>query len=117
MRREGQKLLLTRDVFSSYTTGAILKNESHLELRRGLLSTTNLLHQSECIVRVDNATGFQKLKDDPVLSQHNITLEFGCVKNVNKVAVADKCIQEFEIELLKLDPTWKQIMTEILMTH
>ena len=96
-------------MFSSYTTGAILNNESHLELRHGLLSTTNLLRHRECIVRADNATGFQKLKDDPVLSQHNITLDFGCVKNVNKVAVADKCIQEFEIELLKLDPTWKQI--------
>ena len=109
-----KKVLITREVFSSYTTGSILKDETHLELKAGLQDTTVLLRGSACTIRIDNAPGFQKLKNDTDLVNQNITLDFGRIKNRNKTAVADKCIQELEDELRKLDPQCSPINSHIL---
>ena len=41
-----------------------------------------------------------RLKDDPSLKEHGITIDFGRVKNPNKNPVIDKGIQELEKEFL-----------------
>ena len=99
VRRNRQKIMLTRDVFSGYLCGIILPNETSKELKRGLTTTTQLLRSKNCVVRVDNAPGFQGLKDDNDLKQRGILIDLGRVKNPNKTCVVDKAIQEFESEL------------------
>ena len=54
---------------------------------------------------MDNAPGFRALKDDRVLASYGIILNFGNVKNINKNPLAEKCNQELELELLKVDPS------------
>ena len=55
----------------------------------------------KAIVRVDPAPGFVALRNDKTLAQNNIAHEFGRVKNPNHNPVAEKAIQELELELLK----------------
>ena len=100
IRRCRQKIFATRDVFSSFTTATLVQDESATSMRSALLSTTSLLRQSTCTVRVDGATGFVALKDDPVLNEHGVTIDYGRVKNPNKNPVIDKGIQELEKEFL-----------------
>ena len=63
-----------------------------------------MLRTPSLIVRVDNASGFQSLREDMSLASHGIILDFCRVKNVNKNPVAEKGNQELEIELLAQDP-------------
>ena len=56
-------------------------------------------------MRVDNALGFNSLRNDQQLCAHGISLDFGRTKNVNKNPVGEKANSELEIELLKIDPT------------
>jgi len=100
IRRCKQKIFTTRDVFSSFTTATLVQDESAPSMRSALLSTTSLLRQSACIVRVDGATGFVALKDDSSLKEQGITIDYGRVKNPNKNPVIDKGIQELEREFL-----------------
>ena len=109
MRRAKQKILLTRDIFSSFTTGEILENESHTQLRNGLLSTSALIRGDRCSVHVDNAPGFKALQYDQQLKDAQITLDYGRVKNKNKNAVADKCVQELEEILRKSCASYRPI--------
>ena len=60
-------------------------------------------------IRVDHAPGFRGLENDALLQKHGVTLDFGRVKNKNKTAVADRGIQEFEEELLKVAPGTQHI--------
>ena len=53
------------------------------------------------MVHVDSAPGFIALKDDQTLKLKGIELEYGRVKNLNKNSVADKAIQELELEIFK----------------
>ena len=100
VRRKLQKIFLARGGFSSFTTGTLIPDEIANSLRSGLMSTTSFLRQPSCSVKVDGATGFLSLKDDPILKEQGISLEFGRVKNPNKNPIIDKGIQEFEKELL-----------------
>ena len=65
-----------RDVLSSFTTAMIVQDETAVSMRSALLSTTSLLRQSQCLVRVDGAKGFLTLKDDSSLKEHGITLDY-----------------------------------------
>ena len=109
IRREQQKILLTRDVHSSFTTASLMPDETSASLRTHLLNDTTAFRLNPAEVRVDNAPGFRGLEKDSVLRQHGVTLDFGRVKNKNKTAVADKGIQEFEEELLKVAPGVKRV--------
>ena len=104
MRRFKQKVLVTLDWYSGFTVGSIIPDESHTTLRSSLLTDTSLFRVKPCTIWVDNAPGFRPLKDDAILQSHNIKLDFGRVKNPNKNSIADKCIQELELELLKTTP-------------
>ena len=100
IRRCRQKIFITRDVFSSFTTAILISDETASSLRSGLISTTSLLRQTNCSVRVDGATGFVALKEDSILKELGITLDYGRVKNPNKNPVIDNGIQELEKEIL-----------------
>ena len=83
----------------------MIPDETATALQSALITTTASLRSPLCPVRVDTAPGFQSLKDDPQLTAHGITLDFGRVKNANKNPVGEKCNQELELELLRIDPT------------
>ena len=104
LRLNRQKIFVAVDCFSSFTTAAHIKDESHPTLRSALLANTSLFRSKSCSVRVDNASGFKALLGDDTLLSHGMTLDFGRTKNPNKTAVADKCAQELELELLKRNP-------------
>ena len=116
IRRCKQKIFATRDVFSSFTTATLVQDETASSLRSALLSTTSLLRQSECSVRVDGATGFVALKDDNVLKEQGIALDYGRVKNPNKNPVIDKGIQELEKEFLKAELEGKSLTSAMIDT-
>jgi len=103
IRRCKQKIFVTRDIFSSFTTATFVEDESAKSLREAILTTTSLLRQTECTVRVDGATGFVSLRNDSQLAKYGIVLDIGRVKNPNKNPVVDKAIQELEREFLTAD--------------
>ena len=103
MRRTRQKISVVRDVHSSFTCASIITDESADSLRAALLADTALLRNESCIVRIDTASGFQALRNDLILEQYGIKLDFGYTKNKNSNSVVDKAIQELEMELLKID--------------
>ena len=77
-------------------------NEQSDTLRSALITTTaELKVGTGCIVLVDGAKAFQSLLKDHSLKKHGIQLQPGRFKNRNKNAVAEKGIQELEIEIKK----------------
>ena len=103
LRRTKQKIFVTRDIFSSFTTASIIPDETANNLRSALITTTSFLRMPTTTVRVDGATSFQALKDDTILQKRGIALDFGRLKNKNKNPVIDKCIRELEQELLRCE--------------
>ena len=101
LRCTKQKIFVTRDMFSSFTTASIIHDETADNLRSALISTTSFLRMPSTTVRVDGATGFNALKEDNILQKNGIHLDFGRLKNKNKNPVIDKGIQELEQELLR----------------
>ena len=104
MRCNRQKIIVTRDVHSSFTCASILTDETGNSLRNGLLITLSNIRAPTCSTQVDNAPGFTSLLDDPILTKHGIMMDFGRVKNKNANAVIDKGIQELEREMIQVDP-------------
>ena len=103
LRRAGQSILVVREVLSSFTTAAIVKNEKAETLRESLITLTNSLRiPTPVCVRVDEAPAFQSLSKCPILNELGITVEIGRTKNPNKNAVVDKAINELEKEIKRL---------------
>ena len=94
-----KKIFVTRDSHSSYTFGSIIEDEIANSLRTALIINTSFLRGNSCVIRVDNATGFQALRSDSVVSSCGITLDYGHIKNNNSNSVIDKGIQELEDEI------------------
>ena len=109
IQRSRQKILIVRDVHSSYTTASFIPDETANTLHSALLINTSLLRNAYSMVHVDSAPGFIALKDDHTFKLKGIELEYGRVKNLNKNSVADKAIQELELEILKIDPSGSAI--------
>ena len=116
IRRNCQKIFVTRDVFSSFTTAILIPDETSSSLRSGLISTTSFLRQANCSVRVDGATGFVALREDSILKELGIGLDYGRVKNPNKNPVIDKAIQELEKEILIAGLEGNKVTTSSLDT-
>ena len=117
MRRYKQFILAVRDTFSSYTSAALITNEQHNTLRSHLIIMISALRpnpQSKASIRVDNAPGFQPLKNDLTLSSHNIELDFGRKHNKNKNPTIEKGIRELGSEILHLLPEGGPISSEQL---
>ena len=109
IRRCKQKIFVTRELFSSFTSATIIPDETAASLRSALLSTTAFLRQPMCSVKVDGATGFIPLKDDKILRKHGIDIEVGRAKNPNKNPIVDKGIQELEKEFLTAELDGQQL--------
>ena len=58
------------------------------------------------VIRTETAPCFMALNNDPVLHDHRIVLEILIlrVKNWNRNPVAERAVQELELELLQQDP-------------
>ena len=107
LKRSRQLIFVVRETVTSYTAACLIDNEKHETLRDALARLVIDLHPLDgpiALVRVDPAPGFIALKDDTVLKQLRINIEIGRVKNVNKNPVAERAIQELEVELLRREP-------------
>lgn len=107
MRRARQMILVVRETVSSYTLTLFIESEKQQDLREGMLQLLLgicPMNEEVVTVRVDPAPGFQALRADPQLRQHNIVLDIGNAKNTNKNPIAERAIGELSAELLKLCP-------------
>ena len=110
IRREHQMILIIMDIFSSFLQGALISNEQHETLQRGLIQlSADYKHSEGCTIRVDNASGFVRLRNDRLLASVGINLDFGRVKNKNKNPTVDRSIQDVESEVKRLSPEGGQI--------
>ena len=108
VKRAGQKIVVTTDLFSSYTTACFVNSESTEDLVQGLLNTTSPVRHANIIqVRVDRATAFKALANKPNkdLEMNGIKIFLGDSFNKNANATVDKRIQELQSEIRKISPT------------
>ena len=115
IKRNRQAIFAIRDIHSAYTTAAVIPDETASSLRSALL-TGAFFRAPTCSVRVDNAPGFRSLKGDSVLLSKGISLDLGNVKNINKNPCAEKCNQELELELLKVDSSGAPVTDIVLQS-
>ena len=107
IRREKQFIFLLREVVTSYTWSTLISDEQSETLRTALLKLCipiRPIDGPKSVVRVDPAPGFKGLRDDALLESHNIILDLGRKKNKNKNPIAERGIEELQLELLKQDP-------------
>lgn len=105
IRRCNQKILICRDLFSSYTTAVIIKTEQSTCLLNGLIqATAHIRSPNEINIRTDSAPGFKGLQNNEQLKKLKINLETTDHSNNNAIATVDCAIKEFEEELIKLAP-------------
>ena len=107
IRRERQFIIILREVVTSFTSSSLITNEQQTTLRDNLLQLCIPLRPLDgppTVVRVDSAPGWKALKNDECLRKHNITIELGREKNKNKNPVAEKGVEELELEILKQQP-------------
>ena len=119
LRRYKQCILLLRETVSSYTRTMIISDEKHHTIRDALMILISDFKQSNdrsVYIRVDPAPAFKALLNDIILQQHGIKLIMGSEKNVNKNPVAEKAIQEFGLECLKVCPTGGP-MSPVTLAH
>ena len=105
-RRNRQFSLVLRETTTAFTNATIISDEQHTTLRDNLIRLSVEMRPLEgpsAVIRTDSAPGFQSLKDDKLLRQCRITIEIGRTKNPNKNPVAERAIQELELELLHQD--------------
>ena len=117
IKRERQNILIIREYVSSITDATFIKSESGPDLKEGLLQLLSRLRTSTgppVTVRVDPASGFQRIVNDQLLTSINISLETGEPKNLNKNPVSEKSISEFLEEIAKLQPHGGPITQNIL---
>ena len=113
--REGQKIMVLREVLTSHTSTKLLEDQKHEELKNALVCLSlQYKVEDDIVIRLDNAPGFLPLKDDPLLEEYKIRLDFGEPKNQNHNPVAEKAIQELEKVLVKLLPNGG-IVSEIVL--
>ena len=102
MCRTGQKILVVRDMLTSFTSATFVQDETASELRDALIVTCLPLQFQSSVIKVDCALSLRSLQNDDHLLSLGIEVSLGDEKNPNKNPVADKAIQELELELLKL---------------
>ena len=112
LKRCGQLILVTVDLFSFFVTLCIISSEKAEDLANGIIqSVTPIRRAGNVVVRVDKAPGLVKLANsfNSVLEQAGITLELGDDGNKNSNCAVDKVINELEEELRKLSPSADKI--------
>ena len=110
-----QKILVVRENLTSYTTAAIIKDQTAQTLRQNI---SILLYQlrlgKKALVRVDGQSALASIATNQDLADEGILLETGHSKNVNKNAVAEKAIRELREQMVKLNPSGGPISPIIL---
>ena len=89
-----------------------MSSETAEDVTRVLIKLCNVLKPSKIspvTVRMDPASAHKsivhKASRDSALTKHNITVELGRTKNINKIAIVDKAIKELNRELLNVQPS------------
>ena len=105
MCRARQRIIVMRETLTSYTHTRLLPSERKEHLRSAIIELCiDLKSPQGALVRVDGAPGLKSLLNDPSLKRHGITLSLGRLKNKNKNPVAERAIQELEMELKRISP-------------
>ena len=112
LKRAGQLILVSVDMFSSYATSCFALSEKADDLATAIIQTSTPIRNASAItIRVDKAPGLVKLasKSHPSLSNVGIKLILGDDENKNSNCSVDKAISELEAELVKLSPSGDKI--------
>jgi len=105
IKRYKQLILLLRETVTSFTSTMFLKDETHKEIRDGIIILCTSVKSLGASIRVDPGPGLVKLANkDPLLISHGIHLDVGRIKNTNKNPVAERAIAELGDEILKISP-------------
>ena len=107
VKRFSQCILLIREDITSYTVGTIIADEKAVTLREGILLLMSQVRSQlgpHTQIRTDPATSLRALIKDGMLEKHNLHIELGDEKNVNKNPIAEATIRELHLELKKLQP-------------
>ena len=117
MRRAKQKVVVARDMFSSYVTAMFIEREDSTSLRSAIIALVSPIRSSgQIIVRTDNAKGFESLTmKDKILNDMNIKIELSNSHNKNGNSCVDKAIGELIIEITKIQPNEVPIDIPILV--
>ena len=112
IKRRGDKIFIIRENTTSYTLAEHMSSETAEDVTRVLIKLCNVLKPSKIspvTVRMDPASAHKsivhKASRDSALTKHNITVELGRTKNINKIAIVDKAIKELNRELLNVQPS------------
>ena len=98
-----------RETLTSYTATTFVESENHNDLRNALILLSAELKGFHSEIRVDPAPGLASLRDDVILKQKGITIVPGDEKNKNKIPVAERAVQEIEMEILRIQPEKGQV--------
>ena len=116
MKRAKQKIMVARDMFSSYVTATFIDREDKDTLRNAMINLIQPIRNIDLVtIRTDNATGFQSLAHkDEKLADLNIKLVLSDPHNKNGNSCVDKAIAELITEITKLQPNEIPIDSNIL---
>lgn len=112
MSRERQNCLVLRECVTSYTFTKLLESELTQALRDAIIQLLAEVHPLDspfAIIKTDPAPGFKAIVKVELLTRHRIAIELGRPKNMNKNPVAERAIQELEVEILRFDPDNKVV--------
>jgi hypothetical protein len=116
MRRAKQKIVVARDMFSSYVTAKFVDREDKDSLRDAIIDLVQPIRSNNQVtIRTDNAKGFQSLStNDKVLQDLQLKIELSDPHNKNGNSCVDKAIAELITEITKLQPSETAIDNNIL---
>ena len=115
MVRHRQKILVCRDIFSTYTTAIFIQSEKAEHLKNAIIeSITPIRSNQPVMIRTDSASGFKALMKDQQLQQLNIMIQPTDPSNKNSVATVDNAIKELEQEIIKQAPHSSEINQYLL---
>ena len=77
MCRSGQKVMVVRDMLTSFTSATFAKNETAEELRDALLVTCLPMQFQSSVIKVDCAPALRALKNDTQLLGLGIKVDLG----------------------------------------
>ena len=106
IKSDRQLIFIAREKLSNFTVTKFISNENADSIRQAIiLSTIELIPAGGLDIKVDNASAMQSLVGDSHLKRYNISIHLARKKNKNGNPVAEKAVQEFKQEKLKLKPT------------
>ena len=120
IKRSRQLILVLRECVTSFTATTLIDDEQHTTLRYAIIRLCvqmRPLDGQPAVVRTDPAPGFKALTDDQLLKHNRITIDLGHAKNQNKNPVAERAVQELEIELLRPQAAQAQNVRSFFFFH